>query len=266
MAIRWQISSFFFNFSCRLIFHKPANYQISHCSYLLTSETQWRWGTKRIRKAQTGWERSTWGPRPWRGASHSTPSCWSPKRCWVTRCSSTGQRCSAKPSIPRFHNRWLSHDHNHAAAATGAQTVIFSCTKARWPTKNERIRKRVTGYEGTSSWAALYVWAGEAGQWYNRMIVSLWRGQVSPESCLLFAFAEKRTGSGRGDVQEQTEEIRNNRALYPATWGTNWGRVGIFQTEWQCRWEPLWLQQVRKRTLFLVRFFMYCYRFWENYE
>lgn len=78
----------------------------------------------------------------------------------------------------QFHNLWLSHDNNYTAA-TAAQTVtIFSCTKACWPAKNERIRKRVAGYEGKSSWTALYVWAGEAGKWDNRMIVSLWKWQV----------------------------------------------------------------------------------------
>lgn len=160
---------------------------ISHCFYFLNSETRWRRGIKRIRKAQSGWEHSTWGPRPWRGASSCTRSCWSQKKCWATSCSTTGQCWAAELFIPQFRNLWLSHDNNHTAA-TEAQTIIFSCTKARWPTKNERIRKTVTGYEGKSSWTALYVWAGEAGKWDNRMIVLLWEWQVSPESCFFFFF------------------------------------------------------------------------------
>lgn len=66
----------------------------------------------------------------------------------------------------------------------------------------------------------------------------------------VFVSVEKRTGSGWADVQEQTEEIRNNGALYPATRGRKWGRVIIFQTECQCRWGRLSLQQVCKRRIF----------------
>lgn len=262
MAIRWQIFFFSFsNFSCRLIFHEPLHN--SHCSYFFTSETQWRWGIKRIRKVQTGWERSTWGPRPWRGASPSTPSCWSPKRCWVTRCSSTGQRCSAKPSIPRFHNRWVSHDHNHTAA-TWAQTVIFSCTKARWPTKNERIRKRVTGYEGKSSWAALHVWAGEAGKWYNRMIASLWSGQVSPHDCYLHLqknarvraeemFRDKLKKYGITELFIQQHGEQNEEESSSSRLNDNADESDPGSSRYA-------------KGLFLARFFMYWYRSWENYE
>lgn len=78
----------------------------------------------------------------------------------------------------------------------------------------------------------------------------LFRSESFSTVLVIFASVEKRTGSGRADVQGQTEEIRNKRALYPTTWGWKWGRGIIFQTECQCRWGRLSLQQVCKRRSF----------------
>lgn len=208
---------------------------------------------------RTGWKHSTWGPRPWRGASDSTPSCWSQKRCSATSCSGTGQCWSEKLFIPLFPNLWLSHDNNRTAG-TEAQTIIFLYTKARWPTKNERIRKGVTGYEGKSSWAALHVWAGEAGKRGDRMIDWLWK------------FLQKHVCYWQKNARAQAEQMFRNKLK-------KYGITELFiqqhgegseedpspsrlngsadESDSQC--------SRYAKGEFLGTFLIWCHRFWENY-
>lgn len=167
------------------------------------------------------------------------------------------------PFIPQFHNRWLSHDNNHTAA-TGAQTIIFSCTKACWPTKNERIRKRVTGYEGKSSWTALYVWAGEAGERYNRK----WLFRSERDKFLQNHFCYRQK-----NARAQAEQMFRNKLK----------KYGITELFIQQHGERNEEESSSSRLIvnadesdsgssryakrvFLGRFFIYCYRFWSNYE
>lgn len=41
--------------------------------------------------------------------------------------------------------------------------------KGGWPTKDERVHERVTGYEGTSQWTPLFVRTGETGKWHSKL-------------------------------------------------------------------------------------------------
>ena len=122
--------------------------------YFTFTESQWRWGKTRIKRAPTGLGNTKWGRRPWRRHSHATPSCWTHtaawKRCIMTNYSTIGEYWSSEAAhSPILQPLRLASQQPHTPAAA-SQTIIFSYMKGGWPTKDERVHKAVTGYEGAS--------------------------------------------------------------------------------------------------------------------
>lgn len=67
-------------------------------------------------------------------------------------------------------------------------------------------------------------WVGQQNDCFAPQVASSYR------ITFFFLSSEKREGSGRAGVLEQTEEKRNNRALYSTSRGREW-RVLLFQIE-----------------------------------
>lgn len=116
------------------------------------TESQWKCGTARIKRVQTGWRNTKWGPRPWRRLSHFMQNCWTHtaawKKCIMKNYSSIGEYWASE-AVPILQPLQLISQQPRTPA-TVAQTIIFSYMKGGWPTKDERVHERVTGYEGTS--------------------------------------------------------------------------------------------------------------------
>lgn len=139
--------------------------------FFTSTERQRRYGIARIRRVETGWGCTKWGPRPWRRPSHFMQSCWTHtaawKKCILKNCSTTGQHWSSEVVCSQISQQQLQISVHHSSSN---YNLLY--LKGGWPTKDERIHERVTGDESTSQWTALSVRTGEAGEWQSKLRTS----------------------------------------------------------------------------------------------